>query len=137
MYSISNKPIKRDWTCNCGELNYYPRDKCYKCKITKSKSVENLSELAVWNCTNCNDLNFASREFCRKCNIAKNVNPALNIPIVRTTELLLGKCKICFDRNLSVRLPCGHIVMCDVCFYLVCKCPICQSEYKHHDMLKI
>ncbi len=129
-----------DWNCpECNRKDIFgSKDKCPSCGCYRSKAFKNKSENPVerkpgdWNCLTCTGMNFGTRTQCFKCGTPKV--PTTTPTSDEDTKL----CKICFDRELSAGIPCGHICMCYECAISTSSCPICRSEYNNNfDIKKI
>ena len=100
-----------DWSCECGSVNHAYRSKCYKCDRIKSvcrfNTIKSASDIPISNIP---------------------VNGAFvynEIDDINDDKA----CKICFERLIDTRVPCGHICMCMVCANAVKSCPICRAPY--------
>ena len=148
----NNKGLTEDWNCSCGYDNYSSRSSCLKCNKPRSNvHVRNIkpgasesrsgstSMFGDWFCS-CGGHNFATRSRCHMCDKIKdtpvtNINPKksniVSAPIPMREELSdvddKTACKICFERVISTRIPCGHICMCMVCASAIKACPICRA----------
>ena len=118
-----------DWDCpECHRQDIFgSKDKCPSCGCYRSKAFKKPGGGQVerkpgdWNCLSCTGMNFGTRTQCFKCGTPK-VTPA-------TQDEDAKLCKICFERELSAGIPCGHICMCYECAVATFSCPICRSEY--------
>lgn len=73
---------QRDWTCECGGVNFARRLHCYKCSQPRSahasdvgpdtREFESSRRPGDWDCSDCNAHNFASRWQCYSCGKAKD-----------------------------------------------------------------
>lgn len=135
------EPRPGDWLCiNCLTNNFAGRTTCFKCDAGP-KILDVVKQPTIkpgdWLCPDCNCNNFGSRTVCYKCSKPRSNNNNSNNDEKEELEDKT-KCKICFDRDLSASIPCGHLSMCYECAIQVSSCPICRAEYdKDIDIKKI
>jgi hypothetical protein len=69
----------------------------------------------------------AARVFIRRRRIAKRKRELAKIDSESTTRSL-GSCLICYEQEIDLCLPCGHIACCSVCFERINRCPVCRRH---------
>jgi len=140
-----------DWLClYCNKHNFKKNDVCKFCNANKKYSINKncinnfdnvkkynqpIKEIGDWTC-NCGELNFKKKIICRKCN--KNI---LLDPIDESDENTGNsntKCVVCLTEEKSFLLTkCRHFILCEICVYLVNKCPLCKVQYTDNDIMHI
>ena len=117
-------PRAGDWWCPCGEMNFSKRKKCRKCDRT-DYNQRILDRPGDWNCGKCHSNNLGFRDICFKCcNVRDNFTQDEKL------------CVICGENERRVAIiKCGHLCLCDVCSFVMDKCPKCEMGYKAEEDL--
>ena len=137
------KPPQRkpgDWECEqCHKLNFARRSTCMGCGTAKAPQPQpNLvrpkeaprPRPGDWRC-HCGENNFGSRVVCRECGEDR---PVAGAKAEKEDE---SKCKVCFEKDKDVKLPCGHYGLCIECAKAYDKCPFCRLPYEEKQIEKV
>jgi len=103
-----------DWTCDCGELKFASKTRCWKCGKVKPSTLGASSSSADpypcrsgdWKCPRCGDNQFARNTECRKCKTPRPATSAATATAPKQSHPGEWICSNCGDLQFKDRLQC-------------------------------